>query len=235
MSYSISVQAFNTKKNDEFWEKIAKGTLSEALEKQISDIEQRIQQLNGDLRIYSDAKIIDEANLLDKKKFRLSVLRDDIQRLRESIDSKDDQSIREYIESIDTSLTDFYNESLDYHDPRYPFHEFFSALFKIVLDINIEKDWQDTLSLLPMEKWIELYTKIDGEAVNNAIRSLNEDPEESEIQKYYIGLVREIRDILRRCKETNSQFAVYDELYESGEEQQEQARTSEILEKWLKA
>ncbi|MBI2426840.1 MAG: hypothetical protein HYV34_03245 [Candidatus Kerfeldbacteria bacterium] len=233
MSYYISVRALHKEKNDKLWKEIADGKFSETLEKQLIDIEQRIQQLSGDLRIYSDSKLIEEANMLDDKKFRLSGLVNDIKRFRESLHAKDDQSIKEYIESIDSRLTDFYNEGLDYFDPRYPFHDFFSALFEIVLRVDIEKDWHGTLSLLPTEKWIELYKKIDGEAVNKAIRSMDENPEDREVQDDYVGLTREIRDILRRCIDTKSQFCLFDELYESGQEPQEKPRTNEILEKWF--
>lgn len=233
MAYYISVKPFNESKNDEAWDEIATGEFTRELEKEISVLDKKIIELDKDPKIDFDSNLIKEAETLEDRKDRMSNLVSDINSLNKAFARKDSESVKEYIHLIDSELSNYRNE-IYFFDPRQPFHDFFSALFKIILNIDIEKDWQDTLSLLPTDTWVQLYKKIDAEAVKKAIGATEDDPEDKEAQKYYFGIVKHIRDTLRNCLDTQSEIRVYDELYDSGKEQFTDERTKKIIEKYFK-
>lgn len=106
------------------------------------------------------------------------------------------------------------------HDSRYPFHDFFSALFENVLHIDVGTQFEDTLSLVPTEKWVELYRNIDADSIKRSVLRLGEDSNGSETLDYYVGWVTYVRDLVKKCLETKSELRIWDELYESETEKE---------------
>jgi len=194
-------------------------------------INKELVELNENPQIERDYKLQQREEFLGYKKSRISSLKNDIEHLKNAIVDQDKEAISEYIPMIDSEITEHYAE-VDFFDPLRPFHEFFSELFEVVLGMNIEKDYDSTLQLVPTEKWIELYKKIDANSVKKAISSTQDDPKDSETVKGYTELTRAIRDILKSCIATGSELKVSDGLYET--DQPESTRTKEIREKFIK-
>lgn len=236
MSYSISVKKFNAAENNKVWEKIFNGTYLEDMEKEIPEIDIKLLELDKNPKIEVDYKLQNQEENLKNRKENLSDLKRDIGRLKSAIANNDDESIKEYIDFIDDSITENYNgKDYFYDSSRFQFHDFFSTLFKIILNLNISENYQDTLELLPTEKWIELYKKIDASAVKKAIAMVSENPNDIDEQKSYFDLTKEIRDIVKNCIDTNSEIQVSDELYGMNEEESiNKNRTKEIINKFVK-
>ena len=233
MAYYISVHPFNKTKHDQTWDEILHGNFSEKSKEEISSATDELDIVLKNPKIATDWELQKREGFLQNRIHLLSRLIDYIDKLKKAIVNQDDELIKEYVSEINDKITTYFTE-ISYSDSRYPFHEFFSGLFKVILDIDIGEDYQDTLSLLPHNKWIELYEKINPEAVKKAIGATEDNPEDVEGQKYYLNLAMHIRDILRNCVKTKSEIKIYDELFNTDREEFGDDRTKEVISQFIK-
>lgn len=219
MAYYISVKVFNEEENDELWKKIASGLYLDEVKKKAYAVHTERQKLEDDPMMDGSAKKIDRYNHLSELDPDLSLLVSNLEELEESIRSKNSKSLKKNVESIYHRLG-VMDEGKDSEisDPRYPFHDFFSALFEYVLHIDIETQFEDTLSLVPTGKWVELYRNIDADSIKRSVLRLGEDGNDPETLDYYVGWVTGVRDLVKTCLETKSELHIWDELYESESE-----------------
>lgn len=235
MSNYISVKVFNEGENDELWKKIASGRYLDEVKKKAEAVHEELRGLEDDPMMEGSAKKIDRYNRLSELDPDLSLLASDLEALEESIRSKNPKSLEKNVESVYLGLG-VMEERRDstISDSRYPFHDFFSLLFENVLDMNVEAQFEDTFSLVPTETWVELYRKIDGDAVKNAILGLGEDSDDPKTLDYYIEWVTSVRDLVKECLETKSELRIWDEFYESDTEiDTEKEEVAEIIKKYF--
>lgn len=224
---------FNRRKNDQTWEKIFTEGFEEEIKKEYEKIEKELEIINENPRIDLDYELQQQEESLKRKQEGLEDLKRMKLCLDEAILNKDKIAIAECVENIDANIARE-NKEIDYFGTRYPFHEFFTALFKIVLNVRVEDDFEDTLERVPFEKWIELYKKINSDAMKEAIGVTQDDPEDPENLRYYADLTRHMRDIIKYCIDTESELYIYDELYYAGEEKPKDSRIEEIIKKIIK-
>ena len=215
MSYYITVRPFYKAKNDQAWDEIIKGEFTKKLEKEITQIEKKLSELNKNPDIKYDFNLHMSEESRERRKRLLKSIIDNIPTLKDAFKNNNQQSINEYINCIDSELTDYYSE-IDYFDSRYPFHEFFSALFEIVLNEKIDEKWEHSLCLLPTDLWIKLFKQISPEALKEAIAMVDDEPDDKETQQYYFQLAKTISNILKDCKENQGEIHISDEAYYSG-------------------
>jgi len=233
MAYYISVHPFSRKKNDQIWEQILKDEFEQEINKEYSKLEKELKNINENPRVDLDYELQQQEESLKRKQERLEDLKRMKLHLDEAILNKDKIAIAECVENIEANIARE-SEEIDYFGTRYPFHEFFTALFKIVLNVRIEDDFEDTLERVPFEKWIELYKKINSDAMKEAIGATQDDPEDLESLRYYADLTRHMRDIIKYCIDTGSELYIYDELYCVSKEKPKDSRIEEIIKKIIK-
>jgi hypothetical protein len=214
------------------WEQIFKDEFDKDIDKEYDKIEKELEDINENPRIDLDYGLQQQEESLKKKQETLNDLKRNVRNLKEAIKNSNKEAIAEYVENIDLNITERFME-IDYFGTHYPFHDFFTSLFEIVLGIDIDKDYESTLEGVPIEKWVELYKEINGDAIKKAIGRTQDDPEDLESMQYYADLARHIRDIVRHCINTGSELRISDELYHSEDEERTDGRIEEVMFKYI--
>lgn len=216
MSYSISFRVSFEEKSDKIWKKIANGTYMTEVKKELNEIAKQKAEIEKDPKSIIDSKLLNQWSQLEIRESSLDLIISDIEYLQEHIETNNVTDIKEAIASIDEELGDLLQYpalTLSLH----PSYEFFEYLFMIVLGKE-SVEGHDTLSQIPFDSWVALFQKIDVASVKKAISATEDDPNDKNAQNYYIGIIREIRNMIKQCLDNKGIFIVVDELSEYNEQ-----------------
>lgn len=216
MSVNVTFCCTNKPETETLLQSILDGTFQAHAHKRIPEIFEELEKYPSitDEEVYMPKFNTPEARRdialrLEKRQNLLTELRrhawipDEIDRLNNLRNTPESEDFNDQINTLIDTVSDL--NSASFYSPYWEVQIFVDLLFK---HAGFKPDTTEDLEKVSFSTWTQVFNTLNRDVLSKIKEEIDANPEEYETFEYFVGIIKEIRDIHRACDGINTHFLV---------------------------